>query len=261
MVTNDDGIESPGIWALAEALSHVGNVLIVAPDKQQSGVGTSLSFHNGMKISEVSSRIQGVRAYAIGGTPSDCVIIGLRRLAESKIDMIASGINYGANMGRDIPYSGTVMPTLQAYFRKIPSMAISLVSNSGEELLLDTPAKVAALVAISVKNGEVPEGSILNINVPNLHLEHIKGIVATRAASTPYVKLSASQKGNSVDYVKTPHGATELKLEEGTDIWATAMGCVSITPIKLEVTNHQAIPALGAYALKLKSSLAGTINR
>jgi 5'-nucleotidase len=127
LVTNDDGINSQGIWALAEALSKVGNVLIVAPDKQQSGVGTSVSFlRENVTITEASSTITGVKAYAVGGTPSDCVILGLRQLSQAHIDLLVSGINYGPNVGRDIPYSGTVMATLGGYFRKIPSIAISL---------------------------------------------------------------------------------------------------------------------------------------
>ena len=126
LVTNDDGINSPGLWALAEAMSRVGETLVVAPDKQQSGVGTSVSLHDDMSVSEVSSSIKGVRAYTVGGTPSDCIIIGLRRLAQAHINLIISGINLGPNIGHDIPYSGTVMATLQGYFRKIPSIAISL---------------------------------------------------------------------------------------------------------------------------------------
>ena len=125
LVTNDDGIDSPGIWALAEAMSRIGETLVVAPDKQQTGVGTSVSLFSDMSIVEVSPpRIQGVRAYAVGGTPNDCVILGLRRLAQGPIDLLVSGINLGANMGNDIPYSGTVMATLQGYFRKIPSIAM-----------------------------------------------------------------------------------------------------------------------------------------
>ena len=152
LVTNDDGIDSPGIWALAEAMSRVGKTLVVAPEKQQSGVGTAVSLHSDMSITEVPSSIPDVRAYAVGGTPSDCVIMGLRRLAQGHIDLIVSGINLGANVGRDILYSGTVMATLQGFFRGLPSIAISLViQNQEDKLHFDVAAKVAELLIQKIK--------------------------------------------------------------------------------------------------------------
>ncbi|MGB2853748.1 MAG: 5'/3'-nucleotidase SurE, partial [Dehalococcoidia bacterium] len=113
LVTNDDGIDSPGVWALAEAMSRLGETLLVAPDTQRSGAGTSVSIHSGMSVVEVPSSIERVRAYAVGGTPTDCVIMGLWRLTQGDVDLIVSGINIGGNMGTDILYSGTDMATLQ----------------------------------------------------------------------------------------------------------------------------------------------------
>ncbi len=250
LVTNDDGIDSPGIWSLAEAMSRLGNTLIAAPVSQQSGVGTSLSLHSGMSISEVSSRIKGVHAHAIGGTPSDCVIIGLRRLAQGHIDLLASGINFGANLGRDILYSGTVMPTLQGHFRNIPSIALSLDIKRDQEPRFDVAAMVAMFIALSIKEGEIPAGSILNVNVPNLPKEQIKGVVATRAASSAYQRLSNKQSGDDARYSTERSKIAKEDLEEGTDIWAIAMGFISITPIRVEVTDHKAIATLNEYVLR-----------
>lgn len=266
LVTNDDGIDSPGLWALAEAMSRVGGTLIVAPDKQQSGVGTSISLHGGMSVVEVSSSIEGVRAYAIGGTPSDCVIIGLRRLTQAHIDLVVSGVNLGANVGNDIPYSGTVMATLQGYFRKIPSMAISLVlQDREEEPRFDVASKVAESLALDIKSGKMPTRAILNTNVPNIPLEEIKGIVTTRAASSGYVRLSAVEDGGSVSYSRGvrkaastdfPHQVVNGRvIEEGTDIWAINSGLVSITPLRIDVTDHNLIPALAEHIAALESDL------
>ncbi len=260
LVTNDDGIDSPGIWALAEAMSRVGETLVVAPDKEQSGVGTSVSLHSGMSVVEVSPpTIQGVRAYAVGGTPSDCVILGLRRLAQGHIDLVVSGINLGANLGNDIHYSGTVMATLQGYFRKIPSIALSLAMQSREEeLRFDVVAKVAEYLALSVKSGKMPTGAILNTNVPNIPLEQIKGIVTTRTASSGYVKLAEVQGSGSLSYSRYILKADELGIEEGTDIWAINMGLISITPLHLDVTDHNLIPTLTEHILALESDLLKT---
>jgi len=260
LVTNDDGIDSPGIWALAEAMSRVGETLVVAPDKEQSGVGTSVSLHSGMSVVEVSPpTIQGVRAYAVGGTPSDCVILGLRRLAQGHIDLVVSGINLGANLGNDIHYSGTVMATLQGYFRKIPSIALSLAMQSREEEpRFDVVAKVAEYLALSVKSGKMPTGAILNTNVPNIPLEQIKGIVTTRTASSGYVKLAEVQGSGSLSYSRGILKADELGIEEGTDIWAINMGLISITPLHLDVTDHNLIPTLTEHILALESDLLKT---
>jgi len=259
LVTNDDGIDSPGVWALAEAMSQVGETLVVAPDRQQSGVGTSVSLHSGMSIVEVSPAIPGVRAYAIGGTPSDCVIVGLRRLAQGHIDLIVSGINLGANVGNDILYSGTVMATLQGYFRKIPSIAISLaIQSQEEEPCFDVVSKVAEFLALSVKSGKIPTGAILNTNVPNIPLGQIKGIVTTRAASGGFVQLSEIQHSGSLSYSKGIHKVSELEIEEGTDIWAITEGLISITPLRPDVTAYSLIPALTEHILTLESDLLKT---
>ncbi len=260
LVTNDDGIDSPGLWPLAEAMSRVGETLVVAPDREQSGAGTSVSLHSGMSVVEVSPpTIQGVRAYAIGGTPTDCMILGLRRLAQGHIDLVVSGINLGANVGNDIHYSGTVMATLQGYFRKIPSIALSLATQSREEeLRFDVAAKVAEFLALSIKSGKMPTGAILNTNVPNIPLEQIKGVVITRTASSGYVKLSEVQGSSNLSYSRGIRKVAELGIEEGTDIWAINMGLISITPLRLDVTDHNLIPTLTEHILALESDLLKT---
>jgi 5'-nucleotidase len=270
LVTNDDGIDSPGLWALAEAMSRVGETLVVAPNKEQSGVGTSVTLYSGMSIEEVPNSIEGVRSYAVGGTPSDCVIIGLKRLAQGRIGLVVSGINMGANVGNDIPYSGTVMATLQGYFRKIPSIAISLaIQEREEEPRFDVVTRVAECLALNIKDGKVPTNAILNTNVPNIPLEEIRGIVTTRAASSGYVRVADIRGSGNVNYTTIIGKLAPADLqhqvinapavEEGTDIWAINSGFVSITPLRMDVTHHEVIPSLGECISGLESELMGRV--
>ena len=242
LVTNDDGIDSPGLKALALELSKIGNILVVAPDRQQSGVGTSVSFlRENVTITEIASFAANIKAYAISGTPSDCVILGLRRLTQGHIDLLVSGINVGPNVGHDIPYSGTVMATLGGYFRKIPSMAVSLaVRNRASSMQFETAASFAASIAEKINNGTIITDAILNINVPDIAPELIKGIKVTRTADFGYVRLGDSS------ILNTPRTsiAYDSPIEDNTDIWAIDAGYISITPLRMEVTHHDLIPSI-----------------
>jgi 5'-nucleotidase len=274
LVTNDDGIDAPGLWALAEAMSRVGNTMVVAPVKEQSGVGTSVSLHSGMNIDEIPSKISGIDAYAVDGTPSDCVIVGLRQLAKGRhIDMIISGINPGANTGRDIPYSGTVMATLQGYFRRIPSIAVSLAYRArGEELRYDVAARVAESLARRVQYGHMPTDVIINTNIPNIPLSEIKGMVTTRAATNSFYSIPRSRGSENPSYSVTslptiadfPHqpvGGVERVIEEGTDIWAIMGDMISISPLRIDVTDHDSLAALEEHVAALKFDLLGDGRR
>lgn len=254
LVTNDDGIDSPGVWALAEAMSHVGETLLVAPDAQRSGSGTSVTMRSDMSIVEVPSATQGIRAYAVGGTPTDCVILGLWRLAQGDIDLIVSGINLGGNMGTDILYSGTVMATLQGFYREIPSMAVSLaIKGQVPELRFDVASKVAEMLALNMTNGTMPGQGILNVNVPSIPSELVKGIAVTTAASSSYVRLVAGQQDGRHSW--SPQAAAEMGIHEGTDIWAVFEDWISLTPLRPAVTDHDSIPALAEHVSTLQSDL------
>jgi len=260
LVTNDDGIDSPGVWALAEAMSRVGETLLVAPDAQRSGSGTSVSLRSDMSIVEVDSSIHGVRAYAVGGTPTDCVVLGLWRLAQGDVDLIVSGINLGGNMGTDILYSGTVMATLQGFYREIPSMAVSLATKGqAPELCFDVASKVAELLALNMTNGTMPGQAILNVNVPSIPSELVRGIAVTRAASESYVRLVAGQQDGRPGRSWSAHAAAEMGIHEGTDIWAVFESWISVTPLRPAVTDHDSIPALAEHVTTLQSDLRRTV--
>ena len=259
LVTNDDGIDSPGLWALAEAMSRVGDTLVVAPNSQQSGVGTAVSLHSETSIEEVPSSIPNVKAYAIGGTPTDCVLLGIRRLrGDRRFGLLVSGINRGANMGRDIPFSGTVMATLGGYFRRIPSIAVSLaVLDTARDPDFRFAATVAEHMARMVQSGTLPADAILNTNVPDIPLDQIRGIVTTRTASGNWVRLAPVATEGGTRY-RSDGRATEVEYPEGTDIWAVRSGLVSITPLRMEVTDHERMPALAEHLPALESDLLGS---
>ena len=128
LATNDDGVYAPGLWASVQALREVGDVVVAAPDREQSGVGTAITLNNPVHVREVMPLIEGVRAYAVEGTPADSTILGVESLVGEKIDLVVSGINPGANMGNDVFISGTVGAALQAFFRGIPAIAVSVTA-------------------------------------------------------------------------------------------------------------------------------------
>jgi 5'-nucleotidase len=243
LVTNDDGIDSKGLWALTKAMSRVGQVTVVAPDKERSGVGSGLTLHNGIDVKIASLFIPEVRAYTLSGTPGDCVMYGINRLFPDKLDLVVSGINPGPNIGRDIHYSGTVMATLQGYFREIPSIAVSLYPKTREEeLKYDLAAGIAQKFAVCIKNGELQTDAILNINVPNLPGRLIKGIMTTRTADTGYVRLSVVTGEDVVNYTLELDKLFNSSLAIGTDIWAIHSGYVSVSLLRFEV-DHREVPA------------------
>ena len=259
LVTNDDGIDSPGIQALADAMSRVGQVLIVAPDKEQSGVGTAVSFHNGIAAAERTSTINGARAYAVSGTPSDCVFLGIGPLAEGKIDLVVSGINTGANVGNGVLGSGTTMATRVAWARRIPSIAMSLSRDGPQdqkELLFHLAATVSELLARSMADGEMPPGLTLNVNVPSVPRGEIRGIAVTRPSPVGYWMWRMEQGSDGLYHHKlSAIAADHPDIEEGTDVWALNRGLISITPLRLEVTDDKLIPALTEQTPRLESAL------
>ena len=259
LVTNDDGIDSPGIRALAEAMSRVGEVLVVAPDQEQSGVGTARSLHNGIAATERTSAIEGTRAYAVSGTPSDCVLLGLGPLAEGEIDLVVSGINTGANVGIGVLGSGTAMATRTAWDRRIPSIAMSLSRHGPQdrkELLFHLAAAVSELLARGMADVEMPPGLALNVNVPSVPRGEIRGIVVTRLSPIGYWSVRAEQDGDGLYYNKlSAIAADHPDIEEGTDVWALNRGLISITPIRFEITDDKLIPTLSEHTSRLESGL------
>ncbi len=237
LVTNDDGIQAPGLWALAEQLAAVGEIVVFAPASEQSGVGTAISLHRSVGLSQVETRLPGVPAFAVDGTPGDSVILALEVVKD--IGMVVSGINTGANMGCDVLLSGTVGAALQGYIHGIPSVAVSVQAR--QDFRFDVAARVARLLARRISSdGVVP--ILLNVNVPNLPQHEIKGIDLTRVGKGGFSTAITMGRDGSWDKYKISIGKPWWSGDVGTDIHAVDNGRISITPLQGELSTAERIP-------------------
>jgi len=246
LLTNDDGYFSPGIQALRKALMSLGRVVTIAPDRNLSGVGHSLTFTSPLRMRRVGEDFWTV----IGGTPADCVHLGYYYiLGKQKPALVCSGINEGPNLGEDITYSGTVSGAMEGRILGIPSVAFSLFGR--EDPNFEEAAQIAKDVVKMILEKGMPEDTYLNVNIPNLRKDEIKGILVTRQGKRAY-KEKVIQ---FLDPAKKPMfwiTAEEFDwhLEEGTDYWAVYNGYVSVTPLHTDLTNYRVIEALkNAYKL------------
>ncbi len=245
LVTNDDGIGSQGIKTLSKTLCSVGDVYIVAPEREQSAVGHALTLHRPLRSENLRNR-----AYFINGTPTDCVILGVNKLLPQKPDIIVSGINHGGNMGDDITYSGTVAAAIEGTFLGIPSIAVSLVlgprsknRNPKKYSGLQEAARFIQKLTLMVLKKGLPSDTLLNVNVPDI--PKVNGVRLTRQGKRAY--------DNSIQEMSDPRGRKHYWIGGGTPLWhrggdtdfeATQKGFISVTPIHLDLTNYNALKYL-----------------
>jgi 5'-nucleotidase len=228
LVTNDDGIYADGLWRLAQDLSDVGDVTIVAPDRDQSGSGTSVSLRLPIRFREIKSVVDGILAYAVEGTPSDSVIIAIKKAIKDSIDLVVSGINEGSNLGNDVFISGTVGAALQGYAYGIPSIAISVAGFSNVNY--DAAGVTARFLATMFKQGKLPGKMLLNVNLPKLPVNEIQGIEITGLGERSYTDRIDEGHDGKRDYYWIVRGIPEWSVVPGTDIWALEQNKISITP-------------------------------
>ncbi|RJP69705.1 MAG: 5'/3'-nucleotidase SurE [Candidatus Abyssobacteria bacterium SURF_17] len=246
LVTNDDGIQAPGLRILAEHLSDLGEVYMVAPDREQSAVGHSLTLHHPLRINEV-----GPRMIAVEGTPTDCVLLARYRLLPQKPSLVFSGINYGHNLGDDITYSGTVSAAFEATLLGIPSVAIS-IERDGKKIYYDVAAKFAKKIAQKVLKEGLPKDTFLNVNLPNVPASKIRGVVVTKQGRRSYddvIVAKVDPRGRP--YFWIGNGEPRWEQASGTDIQAVRENKISITPIHLDLTNHRAIEKLKDWKIRV----------
>ena len=227
LVTNDDGIYADGLWRLAEELRNVGNVTIVAPDRDQSGAGTSVSLRHPIRYRKINSLVDGIPAFAVEGTPSDSVIIAIRKAVQDEIDLVVSGINEGANLGNDVFISGTVAAALQGYAYGIPSVAVSVAGLS--DIKYDTAAKTAGYLAEMFKKGKLPAKLLLNVNIPKLPINEIQGVELTELGERSYTDRIDEGHDGKMGYYWIVRGIPEWSVVPGTDISAVQQNKISIT--------------------------------
>ncbi len=216
--------------------------MVVAPDREQSGVGASVTLHHPLRVASSPPVMNGIEAYAVEGTPGDSVILATSTLVKKPVDLLVSGINPGANLGNDVFVSGTVGAAFHGYFRGIPSIAVSITAL--DDLRYEAAAKLARLLAIRVRNGALPKELLLNVNLPNEPIEKLKGVKVTRSGNTSYTEFLKEGYDARRKYYWLEPGDRTWKMEEGTDIWAVQNDYVSITPLRNDVTAHPQMPYL-----------------
>jgi len=246
LVTNDDGVQAPGLLALAQAMRQLGKVTVCAPDRNWSASGHVKTLERPIRVTE-TMLADGTSAFMSDGAPSDCVALPLLGFVE-KVDLVVSGINPYSNIGHDVTYSGTVTAAMEAVISGVPGIAFSLASQ-------DKPANVPAdygpaghmagvIVKKFIEEG-LSEGVVLNVNIPYLSVETMKGMLITRQGLRVYrdaLDKRVDPRGRPYYWI----GGEEPTAvnEEGTDVGALASGYVSITPLQLDLTNYKAMDVL-----------------
>jgi 5'-nucleotidase len=253
LVTNDDGIAARGLWALVRELRRIAEVVVVAPDRDQSGIGTAVTLHHPVRISPVPPEATRVEAYSVEGTPADTVILALKTLLKDKVDLVFSGINEGSNLGNDVLISGTVSAALQGYFYGLPSIAISVAAI--RRVRFDIAAKFGALIAQEVAANRMPPKFLLNINLPNLPLDQIAGIEMTRLGERSYMDNIKAGHDGKRKYYWIVRGKPDWKEVEGTDIWALGQKKISVTPLHSDLSSEIHIKQLGKACYSLFQNL------
>jgi len=245
LVTNDDGILAPGLEKLVTALESVGEVWVYAPDRQQSAVGHSVTLHRPLRVEPYRDRW-----FMVDGTPTDCVMLAVRDLLERRPDLVVSGINAGANLGDDVTYSGTVAGAYEGMLLGVTSFAVSDVSYVPE--FYDTAARVAVGVAEFLLRKELPNETVLNVNVPDVPYEELDGAAFTSMGRRHYedeIVRRQDPRGGAYYWI----GGSEPSCfeEPGSDFEAIRNGKVSMTPLHRDITNRAVLETLAHRDFKL----------
>ena len=248
LVTNDDGVLADGLFALVLALREVGDVTVVAPERQRSATGHAITLHKPLRVQETTLR-DGSPAFATNGTPSDCAALGILEVMGGDVDLVISGINHGPNLGWDVHYSGTVSAAIEAAMIGKPSVAVS-VATWEKEVCWEPAALFAAQVAKRLSAQPLPPHTVLNINAPNLPQSQIAGVVVTTQGRRQYVDRLEKR----LDPVGRPYYwlggslAEEARgAEAGSDVRAVADGKISLTPLHLDLTAYSLLPTLAEW--------------
>lgn len=238
LVSNDDGVHSPGIRTLATEMSMIANVTVFAPDRNRSGASNSLTLSRPLHVRELENGY-----YSVDGTPTDCVHLALTGFLQMEVDMVVSGINDGGNLGDDILYSGTVAAAMEGRFLGLPAIAFSLVGENIQHY--DSAAEVARELVLRMRDNPLPFQSILNVNIPDLPLHEIQGVQITRLGKRHSAEQTVKQsdpRGRDVYWIGPP--GLEEDAGPGTDFHAINHGFVSITPLQLDMTNYKVFDKL-----------------
>lgn len=235
LLSNDDGYQAKGLRLLADGLSDLGDITIVAPDRNRSGASNSLTLDSPLRVEQAEPNV-----YYVNGTPTDCVHVAITGLLDEEPDMVISGINHGANLGDDVLYSGTVAAAMEGRFLGLPAIAVSLALADGRNFA--SAVSMVRRCVSQMQQNPLPSDTILNVNVPDLPDSAILGYRSTRLGFRHKAEpvIQARDPKNLPIYWVGPAGEGQ-DVGEGTDFHAVANGWVSVSPIKVDLTDHNAI--------------------
>lgn len=248
LVSNDDGVGAPGLKALVESLCDLGEVVVVAPDRERSAAGHSLTLSRPLRASHLDDGW-----FSVDGTPTDCITLAVMGLLPRRPHLVAAGINHGSNMGDDVTYSGTVSSAIEATLQGIPAFAMSLAGDG--EFDFRGASRFARRLAEEILRRGLPQDTLLNVNVPNLPPEAIRGVAVTRQGRRVYsetVVRKIDPRGKAYYWIGG-NDPTWERLGE-TDYEAVTSGWISLTPLHLDLTNHRVIDELKAWDLSVNGA-------
>ena len=244
LISNDDGYRSDGITALSDALAQLAEITVVAPDRNRSGASNSLTLDVPLRVMPFGER----KYFVLNGTPTDCVHLAISGLFEEEHDMVVSGVNDGPNLGDDVLYSGTVAAAIEGRFLGLPAIAVSLVMQPGSGQHFATAARVATELVLRVQRAPLHQATILNVNVPDVPYEALKGYQATRLGfrhRSERIVAAEDPRGRPVYWVG-PAGVGQ-DVGPGTDFNAVANHYVSVTPLQIDLTRHSMLDDMRAW--------------
>jgi len=243
LISNDDGYQAKGIKQLTKSLSEIAEVIVVAPSENKSAASSSLTLGRPLKPIQIEKNI-----YAINATPSDCVHLALCGFIKESIDLVVTGINFGANLGDDTIYSGTVAGAIEGRFLGLPSIAMSLASWECNHF--ETAGEIAKRLVSQIDKSDLSYNTIINVNVPDVALSEIKGIKSTRLGSRHKSKPSIKDKKDASLYWIGENGK-EADNSEGTDFHAISNNFVSVTPLQIDTTKNSELKRMNAWLQKI----------
>ena len=257
LVTNDDGVYAPGLWAAVRALHVIGEVVVVAPDREQSGVGPAVTLNNPVRATQVVPMVEGIEVHAVEGSPADSVILALETIV-GNVDIVIAGINNGANLGEDVLVSGTVGAAMQGYYRGVTSIAVSVASLRGTRF--DAAAQLVAVLVQQMRHSSLAKGTLLNVNLPALGPEQINGIQITRLGSRTYADTVRHGDDGKRKYYWITRTRPAWDMEEGTDVWSIRHKYASITPLQAMMSLAPISPDLEALPGRLAHAFSEPNN-
>ena len=248
LVTNDDGIYSSGISALVDALKEIAEVIVVAPSEEQSAVGHGITMKYPLRVTKYFKN-GNFFGYAVEGTPADCVKMGIRNIMGESPDLVISGINHGSNTAINIIYSGTVSAAREASIMDVPAIAISITSHDAKDFRY--AGKIAKMLALKVKEHDLPNGTLLNVNVPNFPEEEIAGILVTEQSKAKWDDIYEKRTDPfGKDYYWLTGKLVEVENEKQSDQLAIKNKFVSVNPIHFDLTDYETFKKMKSWNIE-----------